>query len=90
MSEHKALRIAGYTNPSSTKLDLVNHNKHAEERILRICDALRSNTDVDQRQLSIAITQFEHAFMRLNRSIFQPTRIKLLEDDQSPEHRPNL
>lgn len=36
----------------------------------------------DQRWLAIARSHFEQGFMALNRSVFQPTRIKLSEDDE--------
>lgn len=36
--------------------------------------------DVDQRWLAIARTDFQRAFMALNRAVFQPTRISLPED----------
>jgi hypothetical protein len=39
------------------------------------------NPEVDRRWLSIAKTHFEQGFMALNRSIFKPQRIKLLEDE---------
>jgi len=37
--------------------------------------------DVDQRWLAIARTHFQEGFMALNRSVFQPGRVKLPEDE---------
>lgn len=37
--------------------------------------------EVDGRWLAIARTKFEEAYMALNRSVFQPQRIALPEDD---------
>lgn len=36
----------------------------------------------DPRWLAIARTHFQEGFMALNRAVFQPTRIKLPEDDE--------
>jgi hypothetical protein len=76
MTEHQGLPVAGYRPQSDEKVALVNANKLVEEHLLRNLDALL-NKDVDQRWLSIARTHFEQGFMALNRSIFQPERVKL-------------
>ena len=78
--EHKPLPVAGYTPVSDEKVQLVNRNKEVEERLLRICDELKGRTDFDGRWVSIAVTHFQEGMMALNRAIFQPTRIKLPED----------
>jgi hypothetical protein len=43
--------------------------------------------DVDHRWVAIARSHFEQGYMALNRSIFQPQRIKLPEDDGNPPGR---
>jgi len=81
--EHKPLPILGYnaTEPQS-KVDLVNSFKAMEERILRELDAIAQREDqIDKRWLAIGRTSLEQAFMAINRSIFQPQRAKLPEDD---------
>lgn len=84
MSDHKPLPVAGYTSQGDDKIAVVNRNKEAEERLLRLCDELRSRADLyDGRWVSIAITHFQEGFMALNRAVFQPQRIKLPED-QNP------
>lgn len=83
--ETKGLPVQGYkpTQPQWA-LDLVNENKILEERILRQIDKHKSgeqSLNLDQRHVAIARTEIEKAFMSLNRAVFQPTRIKLPEDD---------
>jgi hypothetical protein len=82
--EAKGLPVAGYrpTQPSEA-IDTVNENKHREEKILRLIDALENgqtldgrSISVDRRWLAIAKTDLEQGFMALNRAIFQPTRIE--------------
>ncbi len=86
--------VKGYLKFTDEKLALVNANKEAEERILRTIDQLRSGLPVstaagtvnhatpDQRWLAIARTHIEEGFMALNRAIFQPSRVRLPEDDE--------
>jgi hypothetical protein len=81
------LPVAGYTSQTDEAIALVNENKLAEERLLRVIDLLvgREQTDpgnaVDQRWVAIAKTHFQEGFMALNRSIFRPTRIALPDDN---------
>lgn len=77
---HQPLPVHGYTAQSGPKVELVNANKEAEERVLRALDALKSHPDVDQRWLAIGRTHIEQAFMAVNRAIFAPQRIRLPED----------
>lgn len=79
MTDHKPLPVAGYTAQSDSRVELVNDNKVLEERVLRRLDDLKA-LNVDQRWLAIGRTHIEEAFMAINRSIFQPTRVKLPED----------
>jgi hypothetical protein len=78
---HKPLPVAGYVGQSDEKIALVNRNKEIEERILRIIDDLAPRPDIDKRHLALARTNIEDGFMWLNRSIFQPKRVALPEDD---------
>ena len=74
------LPIAGYTEQSNDNVALVNYNKEYEEGLLRMLDALSGDTGnltIDKRWLSVARTHFEQGFMALNRSVFQPQRIKI-------------
>lgn len=78
---HEGLPVPGYKPQSQSAVDIVKEFKMAEERILRVLDSLKPLGDeVDQRWLAIGRTDLEKAFMAINRSIFKPTRIALLED----------
>jgi hypothetical protein len=85
--KHKALPVAGYSAQSDDKVDMVNHNKAMEERILRRLDYLNNCVvtatapEFDRRWLAIARTHIEQGFMAMNRAVFQPARVKLPEDD---------
>ncbi len=74
------LPVAGYKTQPDHKVGMVNLNKEAEERILRVLDELAKDPTVDPRWLSIGRTHLEQAFMAINRSIFRPTRVGLSED----------
>lgn len=88
MTDHKGLPVSGYQPQSDAKVALVNEFKADEERMLRkIDDLLVVNPAVpgipptyDPRWAAIAKTHFQEGFMALNRSVFQPSRIKLPED----------
>lgn len=84
-----ALPVSGYKPQTQSKVDTVNSFKADEERLLRKLDAMREPTsdNVDQRWLALGRTQLEQAFMAINRSVFQPSRVTLVEDGpaQAPE-----
>lgn len=82
MTEHQGLPVSGYRPQSDAKVALVNRNKEAEERTLRILDDLRTSPDIDQRWLAIARTHIEQGWMAANRAVFQPSRVDLPEDAQ--------
>ena len=85
-----ALPVAGYQPQTAEKVSLVNEFKADEERLLRKLDAMQAATrkgpnDIgpnpyDGRWLAIGRTQLEQAFMAINRSVFQPTRVELPDD----------
>lgn len=78
---HKPLPVSGYTAQQQAAIDLVNFHKRMEEIVLRHLDRLRDSGDLlDQRDVSIAKTHIEDAFMRMNRAVFKPQRIALPED----------
>lgn len=77
---HHGLPVAGYRPQTGDKVGIVNANKEAEERTLRIFDELAKRDDVDKRWLAIGRTAIEQGFMAMNRAVFQPARIGLPED----------
>lgn len=80
MTEHVGLPVLGYKTQSTENVSRVNIMKQAEEEMLRRLDELAARKDIDQRWLAIGRTQMEQAFMAINRSVFQPTRISLPND----------
>lgn len=81
MPDHEGLPVAGYTSQPATKVIAVNVNKELEERVLRRIDEMSVTDEYDQRMISLARTNVQQAFMWLNRAVFQPTRVKLPEDN---------
>ena len=82
MTDHKGLPVHGYQSQSDEKVAMVNHNKQMEEALLRGIEAMQGNPEYDQRDLALAKTHLEDAFMRWNRAIFRPQRIKLESDHE--------
>lgn len=80
MAEHTPIPVSGYVPQTGARVDIVNRNKEAEERILRLLDSLGGQPDVDKRWLAIGRTHIEQGFMAVNRAVFLPTRVKLPED----------
>ena len=80
---HTGLPVGGYRPQSDEAVSLVNVNKEIEERVLRILDELKARPDIDQRWLQAGRTQIELGLMAVNRSVFQPGRVRLPEDDES-------
>lgn len=80
MSMTRGLPVHGYTDQPSDRIDQVNQNKEAEEKILRLLDLLSQRGGVDPRSLALARTHLETGFMWLNRAIFRPERVKLPDD----------
>ena len=74
---HEGLPVAGYRPQSDANVLRVNENKLEEEVILRKLDLLAQDDGIDKRWLAIARTQFEQAYMALNRSILRPERVSL-------------
>ena len=73
--------IKGFTDQSAKNKLYVNRNKDIEERLRRIIDDMKGQPEFDQRLVAVASTQFQGAFMFLNRAIFQPQRIRLPGDE---------
>jgi hypothetical protein len=76
MTQHDGLPVPGYKPQGDKAIELVTRNKRLEELVLRALDDLAGEA-VDRRWYSIGRTDIEKGFMAVNRSIFQPERIKL-------------
>ena len=70
-NQHK--KITGYRDLSQAEIDMMNSIKALEAQWNGLVDEMRSIA-VDQRQLSIAATDGESAFMRAVRAVAQPVR----------------
>lgn len=81
LDNKKGLPVKGYQGQSNRNLEIVNHNKVQEEKILQLMDHLAELDNIDQRWLDIARSDIERGFMALNRSVFQPKRVELTDDD---------
>lgn len=77
--KHDGLPVSGYRSQSAENVALVNEMKQLEERVLRKLDEMQG-MGVDQRWLATGRTQLEKAFMSINRSVFQPSRVMLDEE----------
>lgn len=81
--DHKPLPVLGYTSQNQRNLDQVNLNKQMEERVLRRIDACYRDQEIEAepRDIALAKTHIQIAFMWLNRAVMKPQRIRLPEDD---------
>lgn len=69
-------KISGYRDLTEAEIDLMNEVKALEAKWNGIIDRLRAGgMAFDQRQVSIAATDGEAAFMRAVRAIAQPKRL---------------
>lgn len=72
-NQHK--KITGYRDLSQQEINLMNEVKALEAKWNGLVDRLRAlGTSADQRQVAIAATDGEAAFMRAVRAIAQPER----------------
>lgn len=83
MSDHKGLPVSGYRSQPTDKVALVNRNKEAEERVMRLLDDLARQPGIDQRWYAVGRRHIEQGFMEMNRAVFQPGRVELPEDRES-------
>lgn len=81
MTENAPLPVKGYTSQSSENVELANEGKEIEERYLRWLDKLDTVPTNNPRFIALARTHIQTGAMFAIRSIFQPTRIKLPEDE---------
>lgn len=77
-------KIAGYRELDADEIDLMNQVKALEAEFNGMIDRLKALPRIDQRNVALAQTHGEDAFMRAIRAIAQPTRFntsrKLFED----------
>lgn len=72
-NQHK--KITGYRDLSQEEIDLMNDIKALEAKFNGLIDRLKSmGSGLDQRNVAIAATAGEDAFMRAVRAVAQPER----------------
>lgn len=72
-NQHK--KISGYRDLSQVEIDAMNDVKALEAQFNGMIDRLKTIEGVDHRNVSIAQTEGENAFMRAVRAIAQPARL---------------
>lgn len=71
-NQHK--KITGYRDLSQGEIDAMNSIKELEARFNGMIDHLKSIPDIDPRQVALAATNGEDAFMHAVRAIAKPER----------------
>lgn len=71
-NQHK--KITGYRDLSQGEIDAMNAAKELEARFNGMIDHLKAIPGVDQRQVALAATHGEDAFMHAVRAVAQPER----------------
>lgn len=79
--EHEGLPVKGYRPQSEAHVALANEGKELEERTLRWIEKVQRTEGTDPRLAALGFTNVQAGFMWAVRSIFQPGRIALPEDD---------
>lgn len=82
--KHEGLPVPGYRPQSEANILISKVNKELEERCIRQAEAIRDMPGMDARMAALAITNLQQSFMWLNRAVFQPGRVALAEDAQTP------
>lgn len=68
-------QIAGYRDLSKDEIDAMNEIKALEGQFNAMIDRLRDMPEADQRNVALAQTHGEDAFMRAVRAIARPLRL---------------
>lgn len=71
-NQHK--KITGYRDLSQAEIDAMNGVKGLEAQFNGLVDHLKTLPGVDQRQVALAATHGEDAFMHAVRAVAQPER----------------
>jgi len=71
-NQHK--KITGYRDLSQEEINAMNGVKHLEAQFNGLIDYLKSVPGVDQRQIALAATHGEDAFMHAVKAVAKPDR----------------
>jgi hypothetical protein len=72
-NQHK--QISGYRDLTQEEIDGMNAVKHQEKQFNGLIDFLKTVPGIDQRQVALAATHGEDAFMHAVRAIAKPERL---------------
>ena len=72
-NQHKKIR--GYRDLTQVEIDLMNESKALEARFNSFIDKLKADPGTDKRDVALAQTEGENAFIRAVRSIARPERL---------------
>jgi hypothetical protein len=75
--ENQHRQIAGYRELNADEIALMNEAKAIERRFNSFIDKLRAAPGIDQRNVAMAATHGEDAFMRAVRAVAQPARLTM-------------
>lgn len=67
-------KITGYRDLSQEEINAMNGVKHLEAQFNGLIDFLKKLPDADQRQVALAATHGEDAFMHAVRAVAKPER----------------
>lgn len=70
--ENQHRQIKGYRELSQDEIDAMNRVKEMGVQLMRLTDEMRSVEGIDQRWLSIGVTDLQKGLMALTRSIAKP------------------
>lgn len=65
--------IKGYRQPSETEVALMNEIKEHGEQLNALINKLRTKEGIDQRWISLGMTDLQRGLMCLTRGVAQPT-----------------
>lgn len=71
--ENQHRKITGYRELSQTEIDLMNEIKATGVQLADLVSRLRTNISLDQRWVSIGVTDLQTGLMALTRAVAQPT-----------------
>lgn len=72
--ENQHQKIAGYRDLDQGEIDAMNGVKHLEAQFNGLIDYLKALPGADQRQVALAATHGEDAFMHAVRAVAKPER----------------
>jgi hypothetical protein len=83
MPDHDPLPVEGYRPQAADCVALLKEVTKAEERVLRLLDAMADMPNLDRRWLAIGRTDIERGFMAAVRTVFRPDRVRLPGDGEA-------